>query len=391
MKKKIGIFQLFLLGVLSAFSPLAMDLYLPGLPELQQDLHTSTSLAQLTITASLLGLALGQVIIGPLSDRIGRRTPLLWGTVLFGLSSATIVFAPNIWVLIILRLIQGLAGSTGIVLSLAVITDLFTGKTLTKQIAINQTINGVFPVLAPVFGGVIIAIADWQMTFWVLAVLGLILFVSVLLALPETLPVEKAQVADRPSVVGGFAQLFKQREFVLYALTQAFMTAALFAYISGSSFVLQKIFGMSVTTFGIVYAINGAGIALMSSLAGRWAVKFGEYRALRWFIRAGFLGGSLLLVTAFLPKSLWLILPPLFLVVATVGGIISLTTALGMQGQQQNAGSASALLGLARYALGGLMSPIVGLFGQHTYMPMAILIVGVQLVGFIIFSQVKKQ
>ncbi|WP_195318545.1 multidrug effflux MFS transporter [Weissella cibaria] len=391
MKKKIGIFQLFLLGVLSAFSPLAMDLYLPGLPELQQDLHTSTSLAQLTITASLLGLALGQVIIGPLSDRIGRRTPLLWGTILFGLSSATIVFAPNIWVLIILRLIQGLAGSTGIVLSLAVITDLFTGKTLTKQIAINQTINGVFPVLAPVFGGVIIAIADWQMTFWVLAVLGLILFVSVLLALPETLPAEKAQVVDRPSVVGGFAQLFKQREFVLYALTQAFMTAALFAYISGSSFVLQKIFGMSVTTFGIVYAINGAGIALMSSLAGRWAVKFGEYRALRWFIRAGFLGGILLLVTAFLPKSLWLILPPLFLVVATVGGIISLTTALGMQGQQQNAGSASALLGLARYALGGLMSPIVGLFGQHTYMPMAILIVAVQLVGFIIFSQVKKQ
>ncbi|WP_195555530.1 multidrug effflux MFS transporter [Weissella cibaria] len=391
MKKKIGIFQLFLLGVLSAFSPLAMDLYLPGLPELQQDLHTSTSLAQLTITASLLGLALGQVIIGPLSDRIGRRTPLLWGTILFGLSSATIVFAPNIWVLIILRLIQGLAGSTGIVLSLAVIKDLFTGKTLTKQIAINQTINGVFPVLAPVFGGVIIAIADWQMTFWVLAALGLILFVSVLLALPETLPAEKAQVVDRPSVVGGFAQLFKQREFVLYALTQAFMTAALFAYISGSSFVLQKIFGMSVTTFGIVYAINGAGIALMSSLAGRWAVKFGEYRALRWFIRAGFLGGILLLITAFLPKSLWLILPPLFLVVATVGGIISLTTALGMQGQQQNAGSASALLGLARYALGGLMSPIVGLFGQHTYMPMAILIVAVQLVGFIIFSQVKKQ
>ncbi|KIU22327.1 multidrug effflux MFS transporter [Weissella cibaria] len=391
MKKKIGIFQLFLLGVLSAFSPLAMDLYLPGLPALQQDLHTSTSLAQLTITASLLGLALGQVIIGPLSDRIGRRTPLLWGTILFGLSSATIVFAPNIWVLIILRLIQGLAGSTGIVLSLAVITDLFTGKTLTKQIAINQTINGVFPVLAPVFGGVIIAIADWQMTFWVLAVLGLILFVSVLLALPETLPAEKTQVTDRPSVVGGFAQLFKQREFVLYALTQAFMTAALFAYISGSSFVLQKIFGMSVTTFGIVYAINGAGIALMSSLAGRWAVKFGEYRALRWFIRAGFLGGILLLITAFLPKSLWLILPPLFLVVATVGGIISLTTALGMQGQQQNAGSASALLGLARYALGGLMSPIVGLFGQHTYMPMAILIVAVQLVGFVIFSQVKKQ
>ncbi len=389
MKKNIGKLQLFLLGVLSAFSPLAMDLYLPGLPELQQDLHTSTSLAQVTITASLLGLALGQVIVGPWSDRIGRRKPLLWGTIAFALSSAAIVFAPNIWVLIILRLVQGLAGSTGIVLSLAVITDLFTGKTLTQQIAINQTINGVFPVLAPVFGGIIIAWADWQMTFWVLAVLGVLLFAGVLFSLPETLPAEKAAPQEKQSVVAGFGKLFKQRQFVLFALTQAFMTAALFAYISGSSFVLQKIFGLSVTTFGIVYAINGAGIAFMSSMSGRWAAKFGEYTALKWFIRVAFIGGLWLLATAFMPKSIWMILPPLFIVVSTVGGIISLTTALGMQGQQENAGSASALLGLARYALGGLMSTIVGLFGQTTYLPMAVLIVVVQVIGVSIFSRIK--
>lgn len=390
MKKNIGKLQLFLLGVLSAFSPLAMDLYLPGLPELQQDLHTSTSLAQVTITASLLGLALGQVIVGPWSDRIGRRKPLLWGTIAFALSSAAIVFAPNIWVLIILRLVQGLAGSTGIVLSLAVITDLFTGKTLTQQIAINQTINGVFPVLAPVFGGIIIAWADWQMTFWVLAVLGVILFAGVLFSLPETLPAEKAAPQEKQSVVAGFGKLFKQRQFVLFALTQAFMTAALFAYISGSSFVLQKIFGLSVTTFVIVYAINGAGIAFMSSMSGRWAAKFGEYTALKWFIRVAFIGGLWLLATAFMPKSIWMILPPLFIVVSTVGGIISLTTALGMQGQQENAGSASALLGLARYALGGLMSPIVGLFGKTTYLPMAVLIVVVQVIGVSIFSRIKR-
>lgn len=390
MKKNIGKLQLFLLGVLSAFSPLAMDLYLPGLPELQQDLHTSTSLAQVTITASLLGLALGQVIVGPWSDRIGRRKPLLWGTIAFALSSAAIVFAPNIWVLIILRLVQGLAGSTGIVLSLAVITDLFTGKTLTQQIAINQTINGVFPVLAPVFGGIIIAWADWQMTFWVLAVLGVILFAGVLFSLSETLPAEKAAPQEKQSVVAGFGKLFKQRQFVLFALTQAFMTAALFAYISGSSFVLQKIFGLSVTTFGIVYAINGAGIAFMSSMSGRWAAKFGEYTALKWFIRVAFIGGLWLLATAFMPKSIWMILPPLFIVVSTVGGIISLTTALGMQGQQENAGSASALLGLARYALGGLMSPIVGLFGKTTYLPMAVLIVVVQVIGVSIFSRIKR-
>ena len=362
MKKNIGKLQLFLLGVLSAFSPLAMDLYLPGLPELQQDLHTSTSLAQVTITASLLGLALGQVIVGPWSDRIGRRKPLLWGTIAFALSSAAIVFAPNIWVLIILRLVQGLAGSTGIVLSLAVITDLFTGKTLTQQIAINQTINGVFPVLAPVFGGIIIAWADWQMTFWVLAVLGVLLFAGVLFSLPETLPAEKAAPQEKQSVVAGFGKLFKQRQFVLFALT----------------------------TFGIVYAINGAGIAFMSSMSGRWAAKFGEYTALKWFIRVAFIGGLWLLATSFMPKSIWIILPPLFIVVSTVGGIISLTTALGMQGQQENAGSASALLGLARYALGGLMSPIVGLFGETTYLPMAVLIVVVQVIGVSIFSRIKR-
>ena len=167
------------------------------------------------------------------------------------------------------------------------------------------------------------------MTFWVLAVLGVILFAGVLFSLPETLPAEKAAPQEKQSVVAGFGKLFKQRQFVLFALTQAFMTAALFAYISGSSFVLQKIFGLSVTTFGIVYAINGAGIAFMSSMSGRWAAKFGEYTALKWFIRVAFIGGLWLLATAFMPKSIWMILPPLFIVVSTVGGIISLTTALG--------------------------------------------------------------
>ena len=243
-------------------------------------------------------------------------------------------------------------------------------------------------MLAPVFGGIIIAWADWQMTFWVLAVLGVLLFAGVLFSLPETLPAEKAAPQEKQSVAG-FGKLFKQRQFVLFALTQAFMTAALFAYISGSSFVLQKIFGLSVTTFGIVYAINGAGIAFMSSMSGRWAAKFGEYTALKWFIRVAFIGGLWLLATAFMPKSIWMILPPLFIVVSTVGGIISLTTALGMQGQQENAGSASALLGLARYALGGLMSPIVGLFGQTTYLPMAVLIVVVQVIGVSIFTRIK--
>jgi DHA1 family bicyclomycin/chloramphenicol resistance-like MFS transporter len=385
MKKKIGIFQLVLLGVLSAFSPLAMDLYLPGLPELQRDMHTSTSLAQLTITASLLGLAFGQVLIGPWADRVGRRKPLLLGAFLFAISSAAIVWAPNIWVLVLLRLVQGIAGSAGIVLSLAVITDLFAGKQLTTQIAINQTINGIFPVLAPVLGGIIIAIADWQMTFWLLAGLGILLFFGVLFGLPETLPANATVVSASP--VADFKGLLQNKRFRGFALTQSFMTAALFAYISGSSFVMQQIFGMSVTTFGIVYAVNGFGIAVMSSLSGRMAAAIGEVKTLRVFIYIGLLGGVLLVGTLLLPQHVYFVLPALFLVVATVGGIISMTTALGMQGQQDQAGSASALLGLARYALGGLMSPLVGLFGQGTYAPMAIIILSVQVIGVLIFNR----
>lgn len=169
-EKKIGRLQIILLGLLNGIAPLAMDFYLPGLPALQHDLETSASLAQITMTATLFGIALGQALIGPWSDHIGRRRPLIAGMLLFTLSSLAIVFAPNIWLMIVLRFIQGLSGSAGIVLSLAILTDVFSGPALTKNVTINQTINGVFPVLAPVLGGIVVGLADWQMTFWVLTI-----------------------------------------------------------------------------------------------------------------------------------------------------------------------------------------------------------------------------
>lgn len=178
--------QIMILGVLSALGPLALDLYLPGLPVLQRELHTTATMTQLSITAAMFGLAIGQVVVGPLSDRLGRKMPFIYGIAAFTIASFGIAMSDNIGMIIVLRLIQGLGGATGIVLSLAMITDSFDGIQLTRNVAINQTINGIFPILAPVLGGVLIALADWRSAFWLIGGLGLIIVLLIIFKLPET-------------------------------------------------------------------------------------------------------------------------------------------------------------------------------------------------------------
>jgi DHA1 family bicyclomycin/chloramphenicol resistance-like MFS transporter len=381
---KLNKLHIIILGVLSAFAVFSMDFYLPGLPQLQRDLHTTTSLSQMTITASLIGLGLGQLFVGPWSDRIGRRKPLLIGTIVFGLTSIAIIFSTTIWFMIGMRFLQGLAGSVGIVLSLAVITDTFSGHDLTRNVTINQTINGVFPVIAPVLGGIVVAAANWQMTFWILGGLGLLLFIAVQFYLPETRIVEQRKNDGHQR---NYRDLFRNRKLMTYMLIQSLMMAALFAYIAGSAFVLEDIFKVSVTTFGIIYAINGFGIAMMTMVAGWLANKWGEYKTLGYFIFYGLLGGVLLGVSLLFGKHLLLVLVPFFMIVSAIGGIQGMTTALAMADQHHNPGSASAMLGMTRYAVGGVMSPLVGLFGSSSYLPLAVMIIVVQLFAFVIFVQ----
>jgi len=381
---KLNKLHIIILGVLSAFAVFSMDFYLPGLPQLQRDLHTTTSLSQMTITASLIGLGLGQLFVGPWSDRIGRRKPLLIGTIVFGLTSIAIIFSTTIWFMIGMRFLQGLAGSVGIVLSLAVITDTFSGHDLTRNVTINQTINGVFPVIAPVLGGIVVAATNWQMTFWILGGLGLLLFIAVQFYLPETRIVEQRKHNGHQR---NYRDLFRNKKFMTYMLIQSLMMAALFAYIAGSAFVLEDIFKVSVTTFGIIYAINGFGIAMMTMVAGWLANKWGEYKTLGYFIFYGLLGGVLLGMSLLFGKHLLLVLVPFFMIVSAIGGIQGMTTALAMADQHHNPGSASAMLGMTRYAVGGVMSPLVGLFGSTSYFPLAVMIIVVQLIAFVIFVQ----
>lgn len=388
-KQKMTSTQVIILGILSAFGPLALDLYLPGLPVLQKELHTAAAMTQLSITATMFGLAIGQVLIGPLSDRIGRKKPLLIGIIAFTLASFGIAVSDNIQWLIFLRLIQGLGGATGIVLSLAIITDSFEGIQLTKNVAINQTINGIFPILAPVLGGILIAIADWRSTFWLLAGLGAILVVAIFFKLPETK--QKVEHVTMKDTLSSFKHVFTNRFFMTMTLVQALMMGALFAYIAGSSFVLQDMFGVSVPEFSAIYAFNGFGILLGASISGKMAEKHAPQAILKRFMAVSVLGGLLLLTTLFLPKSLLLVSFAFFLIVAPIGGISSMTTAIAMAHEHRDSGTASGILGLTRYAMGGIMSPIVGLGGTTTMVPLVLTILAVQFIGSAIFMLTQKR
>lgn len=387
-RQKLGAVQLFLLGILSAFGPLSLDLYLPGLPEMQQNLHTTPTMIQLTITASLIGLAIGQIIIGPWSDRVGRRRALLVGVGIFTLATLGIILTPNIYGVIIFRFIQGLGGSAGIVLSLAVIADSFEGLQLTRNVALNQMINGVFPIVAPVIGGVIIALSHWQMTFIVLAILGAVLWVAIYTSLPETAPeYDNSQTQLTPKQ--SFKALWQNKGFMLMAWTQALMMAGLFAYIAGSTFVLETIYDLSILQFSIVYAINGLGILVAAHISAKLAAKMGEYHALGVFVIMSLIGGSLVWLNVVMSNHVLLMCLAFFLIVAPVGGISSLTTSIAMQHVQTGTGAASGILGLMRYAMGGLVSPLVGLMGADSLIPLAVVVAVVQVFGTMMYLKAK--
>ncbi|MGG1617837.1 multidrug effflux MFS transporter [Paenibacillus sp. NRS-1781] len=364
----------FVLGALSAFGPLSIDMYLPSLPTLANNLHTTTSLAQLSLTACLLGLAVGQLVAGPLSDVRGRRGPLVVSLVLYAAASLLCVFAPNIGVLIGLRFIQGLTGSAGIVISRAVARDLYSGKELTRFFSLLMLVNGVAPIAAPVLGGVILNFVSWRGVFMVLCVVGVAMLIAVVLGLPETLPVSRRSSGGLKQTLRTLGHLFTDRRFMGYAFSQALITGAMFAYIAGSPFVLQDIFGVSPQTYSIIFAVNGLGIVLFSQLTGRLVGRFSERQLLLSGLVIAAVAGISLLTVAFTGGQLFAILVPLFFVVSCVGIVSTTTTSLAMQSQQRSAGSASAMLGLLPLLLGSIASPLVGLGSGTTPIPMAIVI-----------------
>ncbi|MCG7336703.1 multidrug effflux MFS transporter [Sporosarcina sp. ACRSM] len=380
-----------ILGSLISFGPLSMDMYLPALPVVAEDLQTTTSLTQMSLTACLLGLASGQLIFGPLSDIRGRRKPLIYTLLIYAVASLLCAFSTSIWFFIGLRFVQGLTGAAGIVIARAAARDLYSGADLTKFMALLSLVNGVAPILAPVSGGVILNYASWNTIFILLSVIGLILFFVVTFFLPETLPIQNRSEGSVLAVVKTFGNLLKNRVFMGIAGTQAFIMASMFAYISGSPFVLQNIYGFTPQQFALFFAVNGFGIIVAAQMTGRLSSAVGDVRLLNIGIFISLTGSTLLLLTILFNLPLPLLLIALFLAVSSIGMVSTTSFSLGMQSQAKAAGSASAFLGLLSYIGGAVISPVVGMMGDQTAVPMAIIIFACSIAALSIFLFIVKR
>ena len=388
IKKEVTLhkfWSVLLLGSLTAFGPLSMDMYLPALPIVAVDLQTTTSLAQLSLTACLIGLAVGQLIFGPLSDIKGRRRPLVFTLIVYAIASVLCAFSTSIGVFIALRFIQGLTGAAGIVIARASARDMYSGKDLTKFIALLALVNGAAPILAPIAGGFVLNFSSWNAVFIILGIIGLIMFIAVTFFLPETLPEEKRSEGSMLTVVKTFGSLFKNRMFMGIACTQAFVMTSMFAYIAGSPFVLQNIYGVTPQQFSMFFALNGVGIIIAAQVTGRLSSTISEVKLLFTGVLISLIGSVLLVIVVWHELPLLIMTMALFLVVSSVGMVSTSSFSLGMQSQGNSAGSASAFLGLLPFVGGALVSPLVGIAGDTTTWPMGIIIISCSCIALLVF------
>ena len=363
-----------ILGGLSAFGPLSMDMYLPGLPKLTRDLGASASTGQLTLTGCMLGIAAGQMFTGPLSDTLGRRRPLLAGLAGYIAASLACAAAPSILTLIVLRFIQGTLGGAGVVIARAVVRDLFAGRAAARMFAMLMAVMGVAPVFAPLVGGQVLAITSWRGIFVVLAGIGVPLLLATLLWLPETLPPSRRHSGGLNATLRTFRRLLRDRGFIVPAASFSLACAVLFAYIAGSSFVVEDVYGVSPQAFSLVFAVNSAGLVAMSQVGARLVSRVGPDVLLRYGlfgVAAGSLGA---LVVTILDAGLAPLLFALFLTVSFDGLVFPNATAVSLESQEGALGSASALLGVGQFGVGAVIAPLVGVAGSHDALPMGVLI-----------------
>ncbi|MFJ2745975.1 Bcr/CflA family multidrug efflux MFS transporter [Streptomyces sp. NPDC087440] len=364
------------LGGLTALPPLSMDMYLPALPEVTDALRSPAATVQLTLTACLAGMALGQLVVGPLSDKLGRRRPLLIGMLVYVIATAMCALAPNVEMLVAFRLLQGLAGAAGIVIARAVVRDLYDGVEMARFFATLMLISGVAPVIAPVIGGQVLRITDWRGVFYVLTGVGVVLTFVVWKWLHETLPPERRHTGGVGAALRTMKGLLADRVFTGYMLTGGLAFAVLFAYISASPFVVQEIYGASPQTFSLLFGVNSVGLIVVGQINGKLLV--GRVR-LDKVLGVGLAvvlvaAVALLLMTSgvFGKVGLWPVAAGLFVLMSAMGLIMPSTNTQALMRTPHAAGSASALLGTSSFLVGAVASPLVGIAGERTAVPMAV-------------------
>lgn len=362
------------LGLLATASALSTDIYLPSLTSIAADLEASPSLVQLTLSLFFFGIGTGQLVLGPLSDLLGRRPVLITGLVVFALSSLGTVFAPNIELLIALRLVQGFSGAAGIVLGRAIAADLSTGKTAVRALSLMAMVSGLAPLIAPVIGGVTHELWGWRGTLATLSTFAFTLLVLGWLRVPESLPPERRGTSGFRGTFHAFGTLMRDGQFVVYSLAFGTAFMAAMAYIAASPFVGQRLLGMSPLVYAIGFGASASALVLANTLNARIAPRVGPARMLVigvTLLTASSLAMLLFVLTAALTPLSFIVCA--FFLTAGTGLTMANTSALALARAGAARGSGSAVMGSAQFLLGGITAPLVGAWGEHTALPMVLI------------------
>ncbi|QSB15381.1 multidrug effflux MFS transporter [Natronosporangium hydrolyticum] len=382
------------LVVVMGIGPFATDTYIAALPQLQQSLSTTATVAQLTLSAFIVGLAAGQLLLGPVSDARGRRGILIAAAATFVVTSVCCALAPNGVVLVLLRLVQGFAAGGGVAMGRAVVTDSYRGAEAAAKFGTIASFTFLGPVVAPVVGGLILIPGTWRTVFWAITALGVVMLLAVLTGIPETLPAQRREPGGLRPTWGRMADLLRDAPFRRHVAVLCLAVAGFFTYIGGSSFVLQTVFGMTPTGYAAMFATNAAALAAAALCFRSLVTRFGAGRlraigvAVSTLAAVGLCGTAL--VGSYLPVPLAVVWVLLSVAVAGMGFTLPATTALAQEAGRRAAGTASALQGGLSFLAGALVTPVTGLLGYHSLVPMAALMAFFHLAALVVLVATRR-
>ena len=391
--KHFSMILIIILGVMTAFGPLTIDTYTPSLPKVQHDFGTTTSEIQLTLSFAMIGLALGQFLFGPISDVFGRKRIATILMMIYLVATFLSIFIGHLTLFLILRLIQGLTSGGAIVIAKASVGDKYHGNELAKFLASLMVVNGIISILAPLLGGFVLSISNWRMIFAFLTLIAFIVLIGIFLKMPAHTQTMQTRLQFK-DILKDFLYLLKKPTFVIPMLLQGLTYVMLFSYSSASPFITQKIYHMSAPQFSVMLAINGVGLILVSQIVALLVEKISRQKLLIYLTIMQIVGVILLIATLALHLPLYVLLIAFFINISPVTSIAPLGFSMAMEERTGGSGNASSLLGLFQFILGGIISPLVGLNGEHDMTPYlliisvtAILLVLLQFIYFKLYSK----
>jgi len=370
LSRRQRIVYILVLGGLTALGPFTIDLYLPAFPAVSAELGVSAAAIQLTLTATTVGFALGQLLVGPWSDKVGRRLPLIIATALHIAASVGVAFAPDVVWVGIFRVLQGIGAAGGGVVAMAMVRDLFGGLPLVRMLSRLALVSGLAPVLAPLIGSQLLLVIDWRGIFWFLAAYGVLAISAAVFFLVETLPPARRADRGHSSVGERYRALFTDRVFVGVVIISGMTFSGLFAYLSSSSFLFQEVYGLNAQQYGLLFAVNSIGIVIGVQVSSRLAKFVGPQWILTGAVVGMVVSASAIVLLDAANVGLAGILVPLFFFITSCGFAFPCQQVLALAGHGGEAATAASVLGAVNFGLAGIISPIVGIFGIHDAIPM---------------------